>query len=90
MIRELQSETPTKELRAAFTDNSVTLRQMWSGGPLRRWSDQKTTLTPLGYGQGGFVGSYVCQGCSEPCDGVYRAREEQRWLCGGCKEVLEQ
>ncbi len=72
--------------RSIGPDSAPEVRQMWDGGPYRRWSPIKTTLTPVGYAKGGFVGSYVCGGCWEPCDGVYRAREEQGWLCGPCKE----
>jgi len=71
----------------------VTVKTMWNNGPLRRWSAPKTTLTPMGYGGGGFVGSYVCSKCLNPCDGVYlirgRPREELKWLCGPCKSKVE-
>ena len=62
---------------------------MWERGPLRHWSATKTTLTPMGYAEGGFVGSYVCAGCRKPCGGVYLVREEQRWLCGQCKSKVQ-
>ncbi len=67
----------------------VNVKPMWEGGPLGRWSASKTTLTPMRYAKGGFVGSYVCAGCREPCDGVYLVREEQKWLCGPCKSKLQ-
>ena len=60
------------------------IREMWPGGPLRRWSTRKTPQPPLGY-RSGFVGSYLCAGCMEPCDGVYRVRELSKWLCGPCR-----
>ena len=59
-------------------------RQMWNGGPLRRWSATKSTKTPIGYSDG-FVGSYVCAECLESCEGVYRVREPLKWLCGACR-----
>jgi hypothetical protein len=39
--------------------------------------------------EGGFGGSYVCDGCSEPVAGIYRVidRVERResWICAACK-----
>lgn len=64
------------------------LKAMWGCGPLRRWSASKSTLTPMGYAEGGFVGSYACGQCRKPCDGVYFVREEQKWLCGPCKSKV--
>lgn len=61
------------------------LRQMWKGGPLRRWSMTKTPKTPNGYSRG-FVGSYVCAVCHEPSEGVYAVREPLGWLCGPCRK----
>src|SRR5579864_8440826 len=58
------------------------------GGPLRNWSDGKTTLTPMSHHRGGFVGAYVCERCLGACDGVYLAREEPKWLCGACKGAV--
>jgi hypothetical protein len=77
-------------IRAEFTSISrhSEIRQMWQSGPLRRWSRTKTTQTPLGYFEG-FVGSYVCARCSEPCEGVYRLREPKKWVCGPCKRKLK-
>jgi len=62
------------------------IRAMWQGGPFRRWSPSKTTQTTIGYARGGFVGSYVCSGCWKPSDGVYHAKEDQKWLCGPCRK----
>jgi hypothetical protein len=67
----------------------VSEKTMWKHGPVRRWSLSKTTFTPMGYAEGGFVGSYVCAGCWEPCDGLYLAREEQKWLCGPCQKTVK-
>ena len=64
------------------------VRQMWEGGPLRRWSSAKSPQTPMGYATG-FVGSYVCGLCHEPSEGVYRLREPHKWVCGPCKRKLE-
>jgi len=43
---------------------------------------------PMSHNRGGFLGAYVCERCLGSCDGVYLAREEQRWLCGACKTVV--
>jgi ribosomal protein S27AE len=80
VIRQPDCSTPKQTL--------VQIRRMWEGGPLRNWSDRKTTLTPMSHNRGGFVGTYVCERCLGSCDGVYLAREEQRWLCGACKTVV--
>ena len=70
------------------TDHQFAMRQMWEGGPFRRWSPVKTPQTPLGY-CGGFAGAYLCGQCFEPCEGVYRLREPKKWVCGPCKRKLE-
>lgn len=62
--------------------------RMWSGGPFRHWSAIKSSLAPMGYATGGFVGSYVCGQCKRSCEGVYLVREEQEWLCGVCKRAI--
>jgi hypothetical protein len=71
----------------ALTSNpiSVEVRQMWKGGPLRKWSPTKSSTTPDSY-KVGFVGSYVCARCQQPCDGVYPVRALTKWLCGPCKK----
>ena len=51
---------------------------MWEGGPLRNWSDCKTTLTPMSHNLGGLVGAYVCERCLGSCDGVYLAKKGQK------------
>lgn len=66
-------------------------RRIWPDGPLRRWSLVRTNGCQMPLAGGGFGGSYVCDGCSEPVAGVYRAidRVERResWLCAACKTV---
>jgi hypothetical protein len=69
--------------------SGASIRAMWEGGPRRLWSPSKTTLTPMGYAEGGFVGSYVCGQCLATSSGVYRVREEQKWLCGPCKSKIQ-
>ena len=70
-------------------EKQTVVRQMWDGGPLRRWSPTKTPQTPMGYSTG-FVGSYVCGQCLESCEGVYRLREPEKWVCGACKRKIER
>ncbi len=63
---------------------------MWESGPLREWSgaDKRPKSHFIPYAKGGYVGAYACERCCGPCDGVYLVREEQRWLCGACKEAF--
>lgn len=70
------------------TNAQSAVLQMWECGPLRRWSPVKTPQNPLGHSTG-FVGSYVCGQCLEPCEGVYRLREPKKWVCGPCKGKFE-
>ncbi len=74
------------------------VRVMWPGGPSRRWSAVKCSEASLQYGEdGGYAGSYVCQGCGEPTVGVYDVpgRLEQRpqvartWVCAECRTSLK-
>jgi hypothetical protein len=83
----------SRQLSPALTQKpDVRIKAMWDCGPLRRWSTSKTTLTPMGYAKGGFVGAYVCWRCRTPCDGLYLVREgpgeELKWLCGPCKSRI--
>ena len=62
----------------------------WPGGPLRRWSPVRQGQCKMPLAEGGFGGSYVCEGCSEPVAGVYRVfdrvERQESWLCAHCKE----
>ena len=78
----------TEQTAHTPTSFQAETRQMWESGPIRRWSQIRTTQTPLGCSVG-FVGSYVCGWCSEPCDGVYRLREPKVWVCGACKRKIQ-
>jgi hypothetical protein len=64
-------------------------RIMWEGGPARRFSETRTSLTSMPYANGGFVGNYVCGVCNEACGGVYAAKLPSRhagmWICGACR-----
>jgi hypothetical protein len=65
------------------------IRQMWAGGPSRIWSSTCGNMAPMGYATGGFVGSYICQGCNQQADGVYRSEDStggKKWLCGSCAD----
>lgn len=56
------------------------VKQMWNGGPLRRWS-----ATPVNgwipYATGGYAGTYVCSVCQKAVGGVY----EPDWACRACR-----
>src|SRR5215469_16960575 len=63
------------------------VRVMWPGGPSRMYSPVKCSAAPIGYADGGFVGSYVCQKCGQPEAGVYRVKagaQTGMWICGRC------
>jgi hypothetical protein len=74
---------------------AIEVRRMWEGGPLRQWSKDNPQRNLTGYAVGlgneleGYVGSYVCEECGEPCGGVYRRRGaaggEAKWVCGACR-----
>ena len=52
---------------------SLTTRQMWTGGPLRRQSKPASHKD-----------QYVCSKCKSPVVGLHRIRDSY-WLCSGCK-----
>jgi hypothetical protein len=88
--REIKTAQDGVELDPhAQTDANIIVKRMWEGGPLRNWSPSHTSLAPMVYAKGGYVGSYVCDQCQRSCDGVYCTDGEQagqkRWVCGGCK-----
>jgi len=67
-------------------------REMWPGGPSRRWSKTRSPEATMPYGEnGGYVGSYVCQGCEESTGGVYRvicrSQVARKWLCAACRSI---
>jgi hypothetical protein len=69
-------------------DNTVTVRRMWPGGPLRQWSDKRQPRAGnwIAHAAGGYVGAYLCGGCQAPCNGVYFVQRVKKWLCGACKK----
>ena len=69
---------------------AVEVRRMWSGGPLRQWSETNPSRSWLAYATGGYVAAYVCDQCQVPCDGVYFVRGEQKWLCGRCRKAVRK
>lgn len=65
-------------------------RYMWQGGPLRQWAPkQPKGKSWVKLAGDGFAGSYVCERCQRPVDGVYRVLEPQKWVCGPCKDALK-
>jgi len=71
------------------SSDSVIIRRMWEGGPLRQIADTKVSPVYRAYVYGGsrctFAGRYVCDGCIEPAIGVYRQKRSGLWVCGGCR-----
>jgi hypothetical protein len=78
----------TAQTAHTSTSRQPEIRQMWERGPLRHWSQFKSTQAPQGFSVG-FVGSYVCTECCESCEGVYRLREPHKWVCAPCKRKLQ-
>lgn len=71
----------------AKTMNTIELKRMWPDGPLRQFSNasKRPATSFIALAGGGYGGSYVCEGCSKPCDGVYRVMPARKWLGGCCK-----
>lgn len=70
---------------------SVHVKRMWGGGPLRMFSNTRDPQATIRYHNAdidGFAGSYVCELCERPVDGVYFVKSETKWLCGGCRELV--
>jgi hypothetical protein len=69
--------------------DSVIIRRMWEGGPLRQVANRKASPVYTAYGFRGstctFAGRYVCDGCKEPVIGVYRQKGTGKWVCAGCR-----
>ena len=65
------------------------IKQMWSNGPLRQWSD-KPTSSWSPYDGVGYVGPYVCSECRRDVVGVYRHHDG--WKCGrqACNRAIEE
>jgi hypothetical protein len=75
---------------ANYQPQDYETRRMWEDGPSRLWS---RTRGKIPYATGGFVGSYLCQGCNQQADGVYRSegsRGRRKWLCAGCADRNEK
>src|SRR5215813_7051044 len=71
------------------TKPQAATRRMWNGGPLRQFSNTQAGGHYIAYSSPilkGYAGSYVCDGCQEPCAGVYLVRPLEIWLCGACKK----
>jgi hypothetical protein len=71
------------------TKQQAATRRMWNGGPLRQFSEAQVKSHYVAYCSPiltGYAGSYICDGCQEPCAGVYLVRPFGIWLCGACKK----
>lgn len=84
----MKTEKAEKVTKATFRGE---IRTMWEGGPDRRWSQTKIPGAKMHLDNGGYGGSYVCQACREPTEGVYIAgrssEHEGKWICGGCRNA---
>jgi hypothetical protein len=68
------------------------VRVMWPDGPSRRYSETRIPEASLPYGENGcYVGNYICQHCTLPCQGVYGvkvgAQMAKKWLCSACLDA---
>jgi len=69
------------------------IRRMWSGGPLRQFSNRQLKSHYVAYSSPilkGYAGSYLCDACQGPCQGRYRTPPLGNWVCGACKEDCER
>jgi len=80
------------------TANRIQICRVWLGGPLRQMAASKVsgTFIPVTRVQNHtFAGRYVCDGCQEPSNGVYRQEysktsgnlrsgEGPDWICDSC------
>ena len=73
-----------------FQEQEVEIREMWAGGPTRVWAAERGNRAKMPYGDGGFVGTYICQGCQASVVGVYyvfsRRLRKKIWVCAECKQ----
>ena len=83
-----------------IVENNAENVRMWTGGPLRQMASRKVSSTFIPYAKTinnlTFVGRYVCDGCMEPSQGVYRRQNDGQmsnpghpgrdidWLCDSC------
>jgi hypothetical protein len=77
---------------ASFHPRKVAIQRMWRGGPLREFSEVRLSNNQKAYSSPflqGYAGSYVCDGCLTPTEGVYRVLLTKKWLCGRCKEKIK-
>ena len=68
----------------------IEIKRMWDGGPLREWSPSNPDHHLMYYAKGGYVGSYVCDFCRNPCNGVYHIKNSDSWTCGSCKKPAKE
>ena len=61
----------------------IEIRQMWPGGPLRRFSEKRPGPQWILLDGGGYANNYVCAQCRKDVKGVHRTPDG--WLCGECR-----
>jgi hypothetical protein len=65
------------------------IKRIWNSGPLRQWSEKRTSKGQIEYDKGGYVGMYVCDGLPDipshtSGHGVYKCLDGL-WRCADCK-----
>jgi hypothetical protein len=65
------------------------VRVFGANGPSRLWLPVRTSQCKTHLDSGGYGGSYVCQGCGAPVDGVYCVdvglEVARNWICAACR-----
>jgi hypothetical protein len=75
--------SPTDEGDSSPTE----IKQMWPGGPLRQYSNQRPASNWIPYDGVGYVGSYVCNSCGKVTSGVYQTLEG--WMCAEHRDNIQ-
>jgi hypothetical protein len=71
--------------------DSIEIRRMWEGGPLRQISATARGRWTID-DKGEFRGPYVCDECLKPVSGIYEPKrgvgDGRKWLCAECRTKL--
>src|SRR5215469_16942691 len=83
---------PARKISNSADPETCGVQRMWPDGPLREFSETRPNSrwkTHSSRFLRGYAGSYVCDGCLSPTQGVYRVVSLGKWLCGPCKEKIK-
>ena len=64
--------------------SQIQIRQMWTGGPLRRFATDRPNPQWIPLDSGGYASNYVCAECRKDVKGVHRTPPDG-WKCGECR-----